>query len=67
MIYRVQASDNLGIWNTLVVTEVTGADATNIRQSLDLPASSGAWTYRTFRSPGAVPGESVRFLRVVVD
>jgi autotransporter-associated beta strand protein len=65
--YRVQATDDLNSWNLLIVSEVTGSDATAIRNSLGLSLTSGAWTYRVFRSPGPVSGDPREFLRVLVD
>lgn len=63
--YTVEGSDNVGPWN-LDIDEVTGADATAIQTGL--PALSGAgWTYRTFRSPGPITGDSSDFLRVRVQ
>lgn len=59
--YRIQASDQLTNWN-LTVTEVTGADATAIQ--LGLPALNVGWSYRSFRSPGAVAGDPVEFMRI---
>ncbi|RYD65396.1 MAG: hypothetical protein EOP83_07470, partial [Verrucomicrobiaceae bacterium] len=63
--YRIQASDALNTWD-LQVTEVTGADATAIQSGLPTPLPVG-WTYRTFRSPGAISGDPTDFLRVVVE
>ncbi|WP_035603120.1 autotransporter-associated beta strand repeat-containing protein [Haloferula sp. BvORR071] len=63
----IEGSDTLGAssW-TLDIDEVTGADATAIQAGL--PALSGAgWTYRTFRSPGAITGDPSDFIRVRVD
>ncbi|RYD58135.1 MAG: hypothetical protein EOP83_20855, partial [Verrucomicrobiaceae bacterium] len=63
--YIIEGSDNLGTW-PLDIDEVTGADATAIQSGL--PALSGSgWVYRTFRSPGAVTGDSLEFLRARVQ
>ena len=64
VIYRIQASDGLGTWD-LSVSEVTGAEATAIQSGL--PALQAGWTYRTFRSPGAIAGDPREFIRVVID
>lgn len=62
--YTIEAGDNLGTWG-LDVDEVTGADATAI-QNLLPPVQTG-WTYRTFRSPGAVGGDPIEFIRARVE
>lgn len=64
LVYRVQGSDTLGAWD-LIVTEVTGTDATTIQSTL--PAVQTGWYYRTFRSPGPLVGDPTDFLRVRVD
>ncbi|WP_265593918.1 autotransporter-associated beta strand repeat-containing protein [Haloferula sp. BvORR071] len=64
ILYRVQASDELGSW-TLAVAEVTGADATAIQAGL--PALSPGWSYRSFRSPGPVAGDPQEYIRVLID
>jgi len=66
VIYAIQGSATLDAasW-TLVVSEVTGADATAIQSGL--PTLSAGWSYRTFRSPGTVThGDPHDFLRAKV-
>lgn len=63
VIYTIQGSDQLAIWN-LVVSEVLGADKTTIESGM--PALDGGWEYRTFRSPGTVAGDAQDFLRAVI-
>lgn len=63
--YKIQASDDLGAW-TLQVTEVTGADKTAIESDPRLQPLDTGWTYRTFRSPGAVTGDPSDYLRAVI-
>jgi hypothetical protein len=68
VIYRVQGSDALvAPWN-LVISEVTGPDATNIQAGLPglsvVPGDTGSWSYRTFRTPGHVAdGDPRDFIR----
>jgi fibronectin-binding autotransporter adhesin len=63
--YIIEGSDTLGSW-TLDIDEVIGADATAIQNGL--PTLSGiGWVYRTFRSPGAITGDPVEFLRARVQ
>ncbi|HEV3409340.1 MAG TPA: hypothetical protein VG095_03540, partial [Chthoniobacterales bacterium] len=64
IIYSVQAADSIGTW-TLEVSEVTGGDASNIQAGL--PPLNAGWTYRTFRSPGAVAGDPREFMRVQIS
>ena len=62
--YVITASSNLSDWGTPVVSEVTGTDATAIQSGL--PAPDSGWTYKTFRSAGAVSGNPSDFIRVTV-
>lgn len=61
--YQIQASDELTNW-TLTVGEVGGGDAAAIQAGL--PALNAGWVYRSFRSPGAVAGDPVEFMRIFV-
>jgi hypothetical protein len=62
--YKVFATDDL-ITDPLVVDLVTGADAIAIQAGL-LPLSPG-WDYATCRSPGAVAGDPLEFMRVGIS
>jgi hypothetical protein len=63
--YRIEASEDLtNLSWTLGVTEVVGADATSIQAGL--PALNTGWVYRTFRSPGPVPGDPEEFMHLVI-
>lgn len=62
--YTIEAGDNLGTWG-LDVDEVIGTDATAIQT--DLPEIEDGWTYRTFRSPGAIGGDPIEFIRARVE
>lgn len=65
VIYRIQGSDNLTAWN-LAVSEVTNpAEKLAIEGTMPQPLNAG-WTYRTFRSPGAVTGDPMDYLRAVI-
>lgn len=64
LVYHVQGSDALLAWD-LVITEVTGSDATAIQANL--PQLQAGWVYRTFRSPGPIIGDPADFLRLKVD
>jgi autotransporter-associated beta strand protein len=58
--YVIEAANTFADWGTPVVTEVTGADAVNIQNSL--PAPDSGWTYKTFRTTGTPKA----FLRVKI-
>jgi hypothetical protein len=62
--YTIQASNDLDAF-TLTVAEVVGADAAAIQAGL--PPLGAGWTYRTFRCPGPVPGDSGEFMRVRIS
>lgn len=63
--YRIQGGNDLGGWTTLVISEVTGPDATAIQSTMpnNLPAG---WRYRTFRTPGPVSADSKEFIRAKI-
>jgi autotransporter-associated beta strand protein len=63
--YTIQGSDNLVTW-PLDIDEVTGPDADAIKATM--PAlSSGAWTYRTFRTPDAVNTDATDYIRAKAE
>jgi hypothetical protein len=61
--YRIQAGGNLSSWSTQV-SEIPAAQATALRDSLNLPALSPGWSYRSFSVPASGPAA---FLRAVVE
>ncbi|MCW1916532.1 hypothetical protein OJ996_23295 [Luteolibacter sp. GHJ8] len=61
--YRIQAGGNLSSWSTQV-SEIPAAQATALRDSLNLPALSPGWSYRSFSVPVSGPAA---FLRAVVE
>jgi hypothetical protein len=48
----IEASDDLSTWSSVVVTEVTGGDATAVRAAITpaLPILDSGWEWRTFRA-----------------
>ncbi len=63
--YTIEGSDGLASW-LLDIDEVTGPDAAAIQAGL--PAlSGGGWTYRTFRTPGAVTADPADFIRAKAE
>jgi autotransporter-associated beta strand protein len=67
IIYTVEASDNTQNWTTVVVTEITGADATTIRSGLSLPTLDANWEWHTFRTEGAAPADPSEYIRLRVE
>ena len=66
VVYRIQGSDNLADWN-LAVSEVLDADKATAEANMPNLTPGGDWTYRTFRSPGAVVGDPSEFLRAAIE
>ena len=50
--YSIEASDDLSTWTSVVVTGVTGGDATAVRAAITpaLPILDSGWEWRTFRA-----------------
>lgn len=69
--YTIQGSNNLADWTTVAISEVTGADATNLRAALGSKLTSppiGAdWEWRTFRTDGGAPNDPSDFIRLHVE
>ncbi len=61
LVYRIQGSDDLVDWTSMVISEVTPAlDA-------GLPPLDDGWEYRTFRTPGTVDADPMDFIRPVIE
>ena len=70
--YTVEASNNLGGWNTVVVTEVTDTgEITNVHTALGTkltaPAIGAAWEWKTFRAGAGVVIDPADFIRLHVE
>jgi len=52
VIYTVEASDDLLLWNTVVVTELNPADSAAVQGTLNLPTLDADWEWHTFRTDG---------------
>ena len=71
LIYTIQGSDQLSAWG-LDIDEVTGGDAATIQTGLpplsDIDGNTNPdWTYRTFRTPGAITADPADFIRAKVE
>ena len=66
--YSVEGTNDLSVWNTVVVTEVTGADATAVRAAIvpPLPTLDAGWEWHTFRTDGTVTGDPADYIRLQV-
>ena len=70
LLYTIEASNELTNWNTVPVTEVTGADATAIRAALGAklttPALGADWEWHTFRTDAGAQVDPTDFIRLQV-
>lgn len=66
--YSIEATNDLSVWNTVVVTEVTGGDATAVRAAIvpPLPPLDAGWEWHTFRTDGTVTGDPSDFIRLQI-
>lgn len=66
--YTIEGSDDLTTWNTVVVTEVTGADATSVQGAIEpvLPTLETGWEWHTFRTEGDAGGDASDYIRLKV-
>ena len=53
VVYTVEGSDDLAIWNTVVVTELNAADSAAVQAALTLPSLGADWEWHTFRTDGS--------------
>ena len=70
--YTVEASDNLGVWNTEVVTEVTDVGEISdvhgaLGDKLTAPAIGTAWEWKTFRTDDGAVADPSDFIRLNVE
>jgi autotransporter-associated beta strand protein len=66
--YSIEASDDLSTWSSVVVTEVTGGDATAVRAAIApaLPTLDSGWEWRTFRTDDGAAIDAKDFIRLQV-
>jgi fibronectin-binding autotransporter adhesin len=66
--YTIEGSDNLSTWNTVVVTEVLGGDATAVRAAIvpALPTLETGWEWHTFRTDGDTSSDASDYIRLNV-
>ncbi|MCW1926443.1 autotransporter-associated beta strand repeat-containing protein [Luteolibacter arcticus] len=66
--YTIEASNELGIWNSVVVTELAPVDAAAVQTAITpaLPALDADWEWHTFRTDGGAPADVRDFIRLSV-
>jgi autotransporter-associated beta strand protein len=66
--YSIEGTNDLSIWNSVVVTEVTGVDATAVRAAIvpALPTLDSGWEWHTFRTDGNTAVDPSDFIRLNV-
>ncbi len=66
--YSIEGTNDLSIWNSVVVTEVTGGDATAVRASIvpALPTLDSGWEWHTFRTDDNTAVDPTDFIRLNV-
>jgi autotransporter-associated beta strand protein len=66
--YTIEGSDDLSTWNTVVVTEVLGGDATAVRAAIvpALPTLETGWEWHTFRTDGDTSSDASDYIRLNV-
>ena len=66
--YTIEASNQLGFWNTVVVSELAPADAAAVQAAITpaLPTLGADWQWHTFRTDGGAPADPSDFIRLQV-
>ena len=66
--YSIEGTNDLSIWNSVVVTEVTGGDATAVRAAIvpALPTLDSGWEWHTFRTDDNTAVDPSDFIRLNV-
>lgn len=67
--YSIEASDDLSTWSSVVVSEVTGDDATAVRAAIapTLPTFDTGWEWRTFCTDDGAAIDAKDFIRLQVS
>jgi fibronectin-binding autotransporter adhesin len=64
--YAIEASNEVTIWNSVVVTELAPVDATAVQAAITpaLPTLDADWEWHTFRTDGGAPADTKDFIRL---
>jgi hypothetical protein len=65
--YVVEASDDLVVWNAVVVTKLGAADSAAVQGQLSLPGLEAGWEWATFRTDGVAGTDPADFVRLRVQ
>lgn len=66
IIYTVEASDDLSVWNTVVVTELNAVDSAIVQATLPLPVLQADWEWHTFRTDDTTLVDNRDMIRLAV-
>ncbi len=67
VVYRIEASNDLAVWNTVVVTPLSPADQTAVQAALTLGTLGTDYEWRTFRTDGTVVLDDRDMIRLAVE
>ena len=67
--YIIEASDDLGTWTSVVVSELNPVDSAAVQAAFTpaLPALDADWEWHSFRTDGSAPADSSDFIRLQVE
>ncbi|MBP7948376.1 MAG: autotransporter-associated beta strand repeat-containing protein [Verrucomicrobiales bacterium] len=66
VVYTVEGSDDLAVWNTVVISELNAVDSAAVQAALGLPALDVGWEWHTFRTDGGTSTDPGDFARLAV-
>ncbi|MBP7948375.1 MAG: autotransporter-associated beta strand repeat-containing protein [Verrucomicrobiales bacterium] len=66
IIYTVAGSDDLAIWNTVVISELNAVDSAAVQAALGLPTLDTGWEWHSFRTDGGTSSDPRDFIRLSV-
>jgi hypothetical protein len=65
--YTVEASNDLGNWSGVTVTELDSTDSAAVQAALNLPALDSGWEWHSFRTDGGSAADAADFVRLKVS
>ena len=68
ILYTIEASNDLAVWNVVTVTKLNPGDSTAVQAAITpaLPALDADWEWHTFRTDGGVSIDASDFIRLNV-
>jgi hypothetical protein len=67
IIYTVEASNDLSVWNAVVVTQLNPADSATVQGALTLPTLDAGWEWLSFRTDDTLVTDPRDFVRLRVS